>query len=199
MTILSAVWEFGNQEIVLNKTVCAVIGVTFFTLFTISGAYIRLPLPFTPVPVTLQTFTVLLAGAVLGRKLGISSQVLYVALGCTGLPVFANAQAGLLYLMGPTGGYLIGFALAAWVIGLIIGEKKAGFIKILSAMFLGEVILFSLVWLGCQWFYTLGFIRLSFWGFYLLSPGISLSCSRPRPLTTKSRVEPELFSASYGK
>lgn len=148
MTILSAVWEFGNQEIVLNKTVCAVIGVTFFTLFTISGAYIRLPLPFTPVPVTLQTFTVLLAGAVLGRKLGISSQVLYIALGCAGLPVFTNAQAGLFYLAGPTGGYLIGFALAAWVIGLIIGEKKAGFIKILSAMFLGEVILFSL---GVAW------------------------------------------------
>jgi len=148
MTILSAVWELGKKEIILNKTACAVIGVSFFVLFTISGAFIRLPLPFTPVPVTLQTFTVLLAGAVLGRKLGISSQVLYVALGAAGLPIFANAQAGLPYFMGPTGGYLIGFALAAWTIGTILGGKKAGFLKILFAMFWGEVILFSL---GVAW------------------------------------------------
>jgi biotin transport system substrate-specific component len=150
MRILNSALVIGKREIILNPTTCAVIGVSFFVIFTISSAFIRLPLPFTPVPVTLQTFAVLLAGAVLGRKLGSLSQTAYIALGAAGLPIFAKASSGLAYLLGPTGGYLIGFVLAAWAIGKILGSKKAGFFRILGAMFIGELILFSLgvVWLA---------------------------------------------------
>ncbi len=87
------------------------------TLFTALLAQAKIPLPFTPVPLTGQTFAVLLVGATLGARRGAASLGLYVALGCLGLPVFAGGAGGLAYALGPTGGYLLGFVLAAWLIG----------------------------------------------------------------------------------
>lgn len=81
-------------------------------------AQIRIPLPFTPVPLTGQTFAVLLVGAALGARRGAASLGLYTGLGLAGLPVFAGGAAGLGYALGPTGGYLLGFILAAYIIGL---------------------------------------------------------------------------------
>src|SRR5207247_884090 len=78
------------------------------------------PLPFTPVPGTLQTLPVLLAGALLGARAGAASQMAYIIMGMTGLPVFALPGSGPAYLMGPTGGYLIGFVAAAYVTGRMI-------------------------------------------------------------------------------
>lgn len=72
------------------------------------------------VPITLQTFAVLLAGAVLGAKRGFFAALLYVAAGAAGLPVFAGGAAGLGVLAGPTGGYLIGFPLAAGLCGFLV-------------------------------------------------------------------------------
>lgn len=80
-------------------------------------AQIRVPLPWTPVPVTGQTFAVLLAGVVLGRWWGGISQAVYVAIGVAGIPWFSGAIGGLNALIGPTGGYLYGFILAALFIG----------------------------------------------------------------------------------
>jgi biotin transport system substrate-specific component len=90
-----------------------------FAMACLTGlaAQIAIPLPFTPVPITLQTFTVLLSGVVLGRKWGGVSQILYVGLGALGLPWFAEAHFGLAALLGPTGGYLLGFVLAAFFVG----------------------------------------------------------------------------------
>ena len=82
-------------------------------------AQVKLPLPFTPVPLTGQTFAVLLVGAVLGSKRGAASMALYIALGAFGLPVFAGGASGITYLSGATLGYLIGFVIAAFVIGLL--------------------------------------------------------------------------------
>lgn len=82
-------------------------------------AQVKILLPFTPVPLTGQTFAVLLAGATLGAKRGAASMALYVALGALGLPVFAGGAAGLAYLSGATLGYLVGFVMAAYVIGLL--------------------------------------------------------------------------------
>ena len=144
MTVL----ELARKELILDKKVTAVIGVVSFIILMACSAFIRVPLPFTPVPLTLQTFAVLLTGAVLGKKLGSISQAGYIGLGAAGLPIFSGAGFGLAYLMGPTGGYLVGFITAAWVIGQIIGDKKSGFFKILFAMFIGEIILFSL---GVTW------------------------------------------------
>ncbi len=87
------------------------------TLFTAALAQVRIPLPFTPVPLTAQTFAVLLVGAALGARRGALSLGLYLALGLIGLPVFAGGASGAAYALGPTGGYLLGFVAAAWVAG----------------------------------------------------------------------------------
>ena len=80
-------------------------------------AQVRIPLPFTPVPLTGQTFGVLLVSATFGAKRGASSMTLYTLLGALGLPIFAGGAAGMAYLAGPTLGYLFGFVVAAFVIG----------------------------------------------------------------------------------
>jgi biotin transport system substrate-specific component len=82
-------------------------------------AQIEIPLPFTPVPITGQTFGVLLVGAALGSKRGAASLVSYLAMGMMGLPFFAGGAHGLDIVIGATGGYLIGFVIAAYVIGLL--------------------------------------------------------------------------------
>ena len=88
-------------------------------LFVAVLAQVKIPLPFTPVPLTGQTFAVLLVGATLGSKRGAASMVLYIALGALGLPVFAGGASGVAYLSGATLGYLIGFVIAAYIIGLL--------------------------------------------------------------------------------
>lgn len=93
--------------------------ITVGALFVAILAQVKIPLPFTPVPLTGQTFAVLLVAAALGSKHGAASMAFYIALGAFGLPVFAGGAAGMAYLTGATLGYLIGFVLAAYVIGLL--------------------------------------------------------------------------------
>lgn len=93
--------------------------ITIGALFVAVLAQVRIPLPFTPVPLTGQTFAVLLVGAALGSKRGAASLGLYTLMGALGLPFFAGGASGLAYMSGPTLGYLIGFVAAAYVIGLL--------------------------------------------------------------------------------
>jgi biotin transport system substrate-specific component len=95
------------------------LGSALFALGTALSALVSIPLPFSPVPLTLQTLAVTLAGAVLGPVWGPVSQILYVGAGLSGLPVFAGGTAGPGVLLGPTGGYLVGFVIAAWLAGLL--------------------------------------------------------------------------------
>lgn len=95
-------------------------GVLAFALLTALAAFVRLPLPFTPVPVTLQTFVVLAAGIYLGGRDAAISQVGYLAMGAAGLPVFAGGAAGVAHLFGPTAGYLVAFPLAAALVGATV-------------------------------------------------------------------------------
>lgn len=88
-------------------------------LFVAVFAQVKIPLPFTPVPLTGQTFAVLLAAAALGSKRGAASMAFYIALGAFGLPVFAGGAAGMAYLGGATFGYLVGFVAAAYVVGFL--------------------------------------------------------------------------------
>jgi len=88
-----------------------------FASLTAVGAYVKIPLPFTPVPVTMQVFFVLLAGSMLGSRWGTISIVVYLLLGVVGFPVFAGGASGMGVLFGPTGGYLAGFIFAAFVTG----------------------------------------------------------------------------------
>ena len=91
------------------------------TGLTVLAAQVSIPLPFTPVPFTLQPMVVLLGGAALGPRLGMLSQVLYIALGIAGFPVFAVSPLpqGVLRLLGPTGGYLMSYPFAAYLTGAL--------------------------------------------------------------------------------
>ncbi|MDD5432542.1 MAG: biotin transporter BioY [Candidatus Omnitrophica bacterium] len=113
-----------KKEIITNKIICKTLGVLFFVILTALGAFVRIPLPFTPVPVTLQTLFVLLSGAFLGSSLGFTSQISYLFLGVLGFPVFTLAGSSLLYFLGPTGGYILGFILASYMVGRLL--KKPG-------------------------------------------------------------------------
>ena len=101
-------------------TAIRVAATVFVAALTAAAAQVSVPLPFTPVPFTFQPMVVLLGGAVLGPELGMLSQVLYLAAGLAGLPVFAFAPdlpQGAARLLGPTGGYLLSYPLAALVSG----------------------------------------------------------------------------------
>ncbi len=96
--------------------------VSLFAALTAVGAFISIPLY--PVPLTLQTLFTLLAAMTLGSVMGASSQIIYLLLGVIGLPVFAGFKAGIGILFGPTGGFLFGFTISAYVIGKIMELKK---------------------------------------------------------------------------
>jgi biotin transport system substrate-specific component len=124
-----------------------------FAAATGLAAQIRIPLPFSPVPVTGQTFAVLAAGVLLGRKWGAISLSAYVALGAAGIPWFNGGGFGMSFIAGPTGGYLVGFILAAFIIGFIVDKFPAarGFWPMLGVMLaVNFVVIYGLglAWLG---------------------------------------------------
>jgi biotin transport system substrate-specific component len=121
-------------------------GLVYAALFgagTAAGAYIMVPIP--PVPITLQTLFLYLAGALLGGRLALLSQVVYLLLGIIGLPVFAGGKAGFGVLFGPTGGYLIGFVAAAYVVGKWNEMvKRPSFLTVLLSMIAGTIPIYVL-------------------------------------------------------
>jgi len=144
-----------RKEIIKDKTLCRILGVISFTILTSFGAFVRIPLPFTPVPITLQTFFVLLSGAILG-ELGVISQLGYIILGVCGLPVFTNAGSGILYLFGPTGGYLFGFLLASYFLGKTISKGKSFFFMFILMCIADLIILsFGVTWLKILFGYSI--------------------------------------------
>lgn len=88
------------------------------------SAQVTVPVPLSPVPMTLQPLAVLAAGGVLGARAGAAALVLYLALGLLGLPVFAGGSGGLLHVLGPTGGYLLAFPAAAGLTGLVTDRLR---------------------------------------------------------------------------
>jgi biotin transport system substrate-specific component len=130
----------------MNPEQTSLRGMVYASLFgalTAVGAYIIIPLP--PVPITLQTLFLGMAGILLGARLGALSQTLYLLLGIIGLPVFAGGKAGIGVLLGPTGGYLIGFVAAAALIGKIARMKeKPGFAWLCLSLLMGELVMYGL-------------------------------------------------------
>jgi biotin transport system substrate-specific component len=102
----------------------------------------RLEIPHYPVPFTLQTMVVLLAGAFLGARNGALSQMLYVAMGAAGLPVFAGGALGFWHLFGPTGGYLLSFPMAAALIGYLLRDRRS-FAWVALSMATGLLVIFA--------------------------------------------------------
>ncbi len=120
-----------------------IVTIALFSALTAIGAYIYIPLPFSEVPITLQTMFTYLAGAVLGGYFGALSQMIYLLIGVVGLPIFAGGGSGLSVLIGPSGGYLIGFIIAAFVIGELKKLKK-GFVWLFIYMVVGNIIIYIL-------------------------------------------------------
>jgi len=112
----------STQPIALRRTLAVVLG----TALVAAAAQVSVPLPGTPVPMTLQPLAVLLVGGLLGARLGAASLALYLALGAAGLPVFTPTVplVGVARLFGPTGGYLLAYPVAAFAVGTIAGDGR---------------------------------------------------------------------------
>ena len=136
--------SWATQSRVRNAIL--VMGLTGFTAL---AAQVSIPLPFTPVPLTLQTFAVLAGAAALGAERAVIAQVLYITLAVAGVPVLAGGASGHEVVVGATGGYLIGFVLASYVVGRISSNgasTKSG--KTALAFLAGSVLIYAL---GAPW------------------------------------------------
>lgn len=130
-------------------TVALVVG---FALLTAAAAQIRINLPFTPVPITGQTFAVLLSGAALGSWAGSASQALYLVLGAVGLPFYAGGNSGWEVVTGATGGYLIGFVVAGWYVGYLAERRQDRTVATALPTFLaGNAVIYLI---GVSWLYV---------------------------------------------
>lgn len=131
----------NTRELVLCALFSALIAV---------GAFIRIPLPMLPVPLTLQFFFSNLAGLVLGRRRGALAAAGYVLAGLAGLPVFAGGSGGIAYVLHPTFGYLVGFIAGTWVAGLVAERLRPGMKTWMIAGCANLAVLYSL---GMAYFY----------------------------------------------
>ena len=115
-----------------------------FNLLLVVSAYVSINLPFSPVPITGQTFGILLIAMALGRARGLAVVTAYILEGAAGLPVFAGGKAGLAVLFGPTGGYLLGFVAATALVGWLAehGWDK-NYMRSIAAMAIGTAVIFT--------------------------------------------------------
>ncbi len=134
----SGALSWAREDIVKSRTLRQVIGVTVFAMATAFAARLAVPIPGTPVPFTFQVVCVILAGVVLGPKLGAASQMAYLAAGALGAPIFAMG-GGVGYLLGPTGGYLLAFPLAAYAAGAIAGRSR-GLLRLIAGLAAGVAV-----------------------------------------------------------
>jgi biotin transport system substrate-specific component len=113
---------------------------------TAVGAYIHVPIG--PVPIVLSTLFAILSGLLLGSRWGLASMGLYLLVGAIGMPVFAGGKGGFAHFLGPTGGYLFGFALASWLTGFISERSPGSLILDIFAVIIGSLAIYSL---GVPW------------------------------------------------
>jgi len=134
---MEQVLALRNATLPLRRTIAVLLGTALVAL----AAQVAVPLPGTPVPMTLQPLAVLIVGGLLGNWLGAASLLLYLALGAAGLPVFTPVGLpGVLRLLGPTGGYLLAYPLAAYAVGRLAGDgRQIG--RVALAAFAGLVLI----------------------------------------------------------
>src|SRR5271169_1165319 len=129
-----------NRSLTKTTATTQILWIIGFAILTAAGSQVEIL--HIPVPFTLQTFFVLLSGAVLGKRNGFTSQMLYLVSGACGAPVFSHFGFGVARLIGPTGGYLFGFPVAAFVVGYLIGQRP-NFLRSTIAMIVGSFVIFS--------------------------------------------------------
>lgn len=144
--LIQTLWPAAGPYVWIRSVSLAFLGVALLTLSA------KLKVPFYPVPMTMQTFVVLVLGAAYGARLGALTVLAYLALGAAGLPVFADTPErgiGLAYMAGPTGGFLIGFAAAAFIVG-VLAERgwNRSVAWLFAAMAVGHAVLFAF---GVTW------------------------------------------------
>lgn len=148
-TLVGRLWP-SRPDPRLSALRAGVLMVVGTVLLAISA---KVQVPFYPVPMTMQTLVVLLIGATYGARLGGATVLLYLAEGLAGLPVFAGPAAGPAYMAGPTGGFLVGFAAAAFVTGWLAEHGwNRGLPRILAMMVVGHAVIFAF---GLGWLTTL--------------------------------------------
>lgn len=178
-TLAQAVWprRTDSQARALGRDAFLVLA---FSLLTALSAQLAIPLRFTHVPITGQTFGVLLTGALLGPRLGLAAMALYLLEGGAGLPFFAGGAGGAAALAGPSGGYLLAYPFAAGLVGWLAErgwDRKPG--TMLLAMLLGSLVIFAL-----------GALQLSF--FPPFRPGAALAAHMGLPEAMVEGVLPFL-------
>ncbi len=163
-----------GRALMIKRLALVVLGVAALAI----AAKIRVP--FWPVPVTMQTFAVLTIGAAYGLRLGVATVVAYLAIGALGFDVFTQSSAtenGLAYMMGPTGGYLVGFALAAGLLGWLARrgwDRSTGWMA--GALLLGNLVIYAtgLPWLGYLFAAEHGWATVLDWGLWPFLAGDAL-------------------------
>jgi biotin transport system substrate-specific component len=148
--LIEAIWT-PNQDIIwIQRMVLVAVGIAFLII----AAKIKLILPFSPVPVTLGTFAVLTIGTTYGQRLGLMTIFGYLLIGMLGFDVFANSSAeanGLTYMLGGTGGYLIGYCFAVMALGFIAKlDWDRNIFKLGAALVFANILIYApgLLWLG---------------------------------------------------
>lgn len=146
-TLAAMMWPAGTEagSNAMRAVLLALVG----SLLVAVSAQIQVPMY--PVPMTMQPFAVIVIGAAYGARLGLATLLLYIAEGAIGLPVFAGMKGGLPVLLGPTGGYIVGFALAAGVVGWLAQRGwDRGVFATAAAMAIGMVVLYApgVAWLA---------------------------------------------------
>jgi biotin transport system substrate-specific component len=138
---MNAEWTLEKPYTSARTPGVMALGSLLFAVLTAVGGAVSFPLPFSPVPITMQSFFTVLAGVVLGPVWGAVSQVLYLGAGLIGAPVFAGGAAGPGVLAGPTGGYLVGFVAGAWLAGWLAGPG-ASWLRLALALLAGHAAVF---------------------------------------------------------
>ena len=142
-TLLGVFQPKGDAARLASNLATVVLGTLLITLCA------KINVPVWPVPVTLQSFAIAALAAAFGLRIGVATVALYLLEGASGLPVFAGASAGLPYLMGPTGGFLIGFLALAAIVGYAADRGASGKpLTLFAAMLVGDAVLFIL---GFAW------------------------------------------------
>jgi len=172
----AAALPFAGEK---SNTLVQAFWIVLFTALTALGAQVAIP--HQPVPYTLQTFFVLLGAAFLGSRNGSFSQLLYLGLGVAGAPVFSGASFGFARIIGPSGGYLLSFPIAAFLVGYLV-QVRTGYLWTLLGMFLGLAVVFACGATFLDFFYlhnfkesmVSGFLIFSWWDLLKLSAAAAI-------------------------
>jgi biotin transport system substrate-specific component len=186
---IQALGASQGRSVEVARQVALVVGASLFVALC---ARITIPLPFTPVPLTVQNLGVLLVGMLLGSKRGFTALILYLTEGAIGLPVFnPTGPGGLAQLVGATGGFLLAYPLVAGLTGFMMERGQKSFARAAAAGLLGEVVLFTggLTWLAVLTHSAWQALR---WGLYWFVFAEVIKVMMAAALATRLRRSPKV-------